>query len=105
MPCPWFFPAVTAYRGLLEAGGFAVQRIALIPRPTPLPGDVGGWLTTFAGRYLDTVAPDQREPLIAEVIETLRPQLCDDQGRWIADYVRLRFAAVKRAAWRSRSTV
>lgn len=91
--CPWFFPDVATYRRLLEAGGFAVERIALIPRPTPLPGDVGGWLTTFAGRYLDAVARDQREPLIAEVIAALRPQLCDGHGRWTADYVRLRFAA------------
>jgi len=93
VPCPWFFPNVATYRDLLEAGGFTVERIALIPRPTPLPGNVGGWLTTFAGRYLDAVAPVEREPLVAEVIHALRPQLCDDQGRWIADYVRLRFAA------------
>ena len=103
--CPWFFPDVATYRGLLETGGFTVERIALIPRPTPLPGDVGGWLTTFAGRYLDAVAPDEREPLIAEVIDALRPQLCDHQGRWTADYVRLRFAAVKPAVMGSCSAV
>ena len=32
----WFFPSPEIYRGLLEAQGFAVARIALIPRPTPL---------------------------------------------------------------------
>jgi len=95
LPCPWFFPNVATYRGLLEAGGFAVERIALIPRPTPLPGDVGGWLTTFAGGYLATVPAGEREAVIAEVIAALRPKLCDGQGRWIADYVRLRFAAAR----------
>src|SRR5262249_14315625 len=35
---PWYFPSVTDYRGKLEAQGFVVSTIALIPRPTPLPG-------------------------------------------------------------------
>jgi len=25
----------------------------------------------------------------------LKPVLCDSQGRWTADYIRLRFAAIK----------
>ena len=29
----------------------------------------------------------------AEVVEMLRPVLCDEQGRWTGDYIRLRFAA------------
>lgn len=28
-------------------------------------------------------------------MERLRPELCDAEGRWTADYVRLRFAADK----------
>ena len=30
---------------------------------------------------------------IEEVVEMLRPVLCDEQGRWTGDYIRLRFAA------------
>jgi hypothetical protein len=43
------------------------------------------------------VPPSERPAFIAEVQETLRPQLCDAAGRWTADYVRLRFAAEKSA--------
>ncbi|MFO1419200.1 MAG: class I SAM-dependent methyltransferase [Methylotetracoccus sp.] len=46
--CPWFFPSAEDYRDLLAGAGFAVNSIELIQRPTPLPGDVGGWLETFA---------------------------------------------------------
>ena len=40
---PWYFPTVEEYRHKLEAQGFVVSTIALIPRPTPLPGDIVGW--------------------------------------------------------------
>jgi len=37
----------------------------------------------------------ERPAFLAEVREELRPQLCDPDGRWTADYVRLRFKARK----------
>ncbi len=91
--CPWYFPAPEAYQAKLEAAGFAVGSIALIPRPTPLPGEIGGWLETFAEAFLKQVPADDGPALIAEVAERLRPSLCDSEGQWSADYVRLRFVA------------
>ena len=44
---PWYFPAPAEYKERLENQGFSVSYIELIPRPTPLPGDIGGWLETF----------------------------------------------------------
>ena len=38
-----------------------------------------------------------RQEFIDEVREELRPRLVDDAGVWVADYVRLRFLAVKPA--------
>jgi hypothetical protein len=35
--------------------------------------------------------------LLQEVKDRLRPDLCDAEGNWTADYVRLRFAADKPA--------
>jgi SAM-dependent methyltransferase len=92
---PWYFPAEVEYRALLEARGFAVDSIALFPRPTPLPGDVVGWLETFAESFTRPLPPDERPGFLAEVRDALRPELCDAEGRWTADYVRLRFAARK----------
>ncbi len=90
---PWYFPTVEDYSERLIRGGFTVKYIALIPRPTPLPGDVTGWLETFAENFISKLAPADRPAFIAEVREVLRPQLCDDEGKWTADYTRLRFAA------------
>jgi SAM-dependent methyltransferase len=92
----WYFPTVEDYSQQLIRGGFVVSYIALIPRPTPLPGDITGWLETFAESFTTTLPPAERPSYVAEVREVLRPELCDAEGKWTADYVRLRFAANKR---------
>lgn len=94
---PWYFPDVAEYRGRLERRGFAVGYIALIPRPTPLPGDVTGWLETFAESFITRLPERDRPAYVAEVRAALEPQLRDASGTWIADYVRLRLAAHKPA--------
>jgi trans-aconitate methyltransferase len=94
---PWYFPTVEDYSQQLTSGGFAVNYIALIPRPTPLPGDVTGWLETFAESFTSTLPAAERAAYITEVREALCGELCDAEGKWTADYVRLRFAASKSA--------
>ncbi len=96
---PWYFPTPAAYRAKLEHHGFMVSSIELIPRPTPLPTDMAGWLQTMAGAFFAALRPAEREGALDEVLGLLRPTLCDDQGHWTADYVRLRFAAT----WKDRA--
>ncbi|HJU12547.1 MAG TPA: methyltransferase domain-containing protein [Candidatus Binataceae bacterium] len=90
---PWYFPTVDEYRGRLERGGFAVDYIELIPRPTPLPTNMAGWLDVFCASFFERLPEEQRSTARDEVIDLLRPVLCDEQGRWTGDYIRLRFAA------------
>ncbi len=92
---PWYFPSPGEYRKKLEAAGFSVDTIELIDRPTPLPTGVGGWIESVARPFLAAVAPAQRAGLVLEVEDRVRPFLCDEQGVWSADYVRLRFSAFK----------
>jgi SAM-dependent methyltransferase len=92
---PWYFPTVEEYSAKLKIAGFSINYIALIPRPTPLPGDVSGWLETFAGSVTACLPQSERSGYMEEVREALRPHLCDGEGKWTADYVRLRFAASK----------
>jgi len=92
---PWYFPTAKDYSARLRAGGFKVEYAALIPRPTELPGDVSGWLAAFAQSFTTALAPQERPAFVAEVRAALKPYLCDAQGRWWADYVRLRFRAIK----------
>lgn len=90
----WYFPTPETYGALLTDAGFEVRSIDLIPRPTPLPTGMAGWFETFAGPALRALPAGERAAAASDAIELLRPALCDDAGRWTADYVRLRFAAV-----------
>src|SRR3984957_3517387 len=92
---PWYFPTPGDYATRLERAGFRVDSIALIPRPTPLPGDVIDWLETFAQDFLHGLRGVARVEYLEEVRAALEPQLLDSTGTWVADYVRLRFAATK----------
>ena len=90
---PWYYPSPAAYRARLEANGFVVDDIRLVPRPTPLPTDMAGWLRTFTTAQFASVVPDLATQMASEVVDLLRPSLCDERGQWTADYVRLQVRA------------
>ncbi len=92
---PWYFPTPGDYSTRLERAGFCVDSIVLIPRPTPLPGDIVDYLETFAGSFLQGLSDEARSDYLREVRTVLEPQLRNANGTWVADYVRLRFAATK----------
>jgi trans-aconitate methyltransferase len=94
-----YYPSAEAYTRRLEARGFQVKQIALIPRPTPLPeSGMAGWIRTFRRGLLDTLPESIRERIVDETVELLAPILRDPDGNWTADYVRLRFIAVRDAS-------
>jgi trans-aconitate methyltransferase len=90
-----FYPSPAHYRRLLEAAGFTVNSIELIPRPTPLAAGMEAWLNTFRNGVLDLLPPEQRATAVAETVALLTPMLRDADGNWTADYVRLRFSALR----------
>jgi SAM-dependent methyltransferase len=89
-----YFPTPQSYALRLSRHGFHVDRIALIPRPTPLPASgMDGWLRTFRSGVLNSLREELREKVIAETCALLAPALRDENGNWTGDYVRLRFIA------------
>jgi len=90
---PWHYPTPTRFAAQLVAVGFRPVSVELIPRPTPLASGMAAWLRTFAGPIFEQLPADAREAAIDETVDLLRWSLCDEQGRWTADYVRLRFEA------------
>jgi SAM-dependent methyltransferase len=89
-----YFPTAESYTLRLEKQGYQVQRIALIPRPTPLPkSGMTEWLRTFRRGVLEGVPEQLRAQVVEETATLLEPVLRDEQGNWVADYVRLRFVA------------
>ncbi len=91
-----YYPTVEGYTRKLEKHGFRVQQIALIPRPTPLGKDgMADWLRTFRRGALDSLPEDVRGTAVQETVDLLAEALRDEEGNWVADYVRLRFAAIR----------
>ncbi len=85
------YPTGEEWARLLAAVGFTNIEARLVPRPTPLPTGMSGWLRTFR-RGLMGVDSDA---LASEVEALLAPVLRDAAGNWTADYVRLRWRAWK----------
>jgi SAM-dependent methyltransferase len=89
-----YYPTAEAYTRRLEQHGFTVKQLILFPRPTALPeSGMTGWLNTFCRGALDAIPEDLREAIVNETVALLAPVLRDQEGRWTADYVRLRFVA------------
>jgi SAM-dependent methyltransferase len=89
-----YYPSTDSYARRLKRHGFEVQRISLIPRPTQLAeGGMESWLRTFRRGVLDGLPESLRETVIAETAALLAPALRDEDGNWVADYMRLRFVA------------
>jgi SAM-dependent methyltransferase len=89
-----YYPTPDGYTRRLKRHGFEVEKIALIPRPTPLPeGGMSGWIRIFRRGVLDTLPEAMRDTVVEEAVALLEPALRDEEGNWIADYVRLRFIA------------
>ncbi|MEL7462578.1 MAG: methyltransferase domain-containing protein [Pseudomonadota bacterium] len=92
----WYFPSAEEQTRRLEAAGFAVEEIAIHPRPTPVKAGMEAWLETLAAPALAHLPEAERAAARAEAAALVKSALCDADGNWVADYSRLRFRAVKR---------
>ncbi len=84
-----YFPSIAEYASVLERHDLEALTAVIFDRPTVLEGGDDGlrdWIATFR--------PDNTRP-IADIEAELRPLLYRD-GRWVADYRRLRITARKR---------
>jgi SAM-dependent methyltransferase len=90
-----YYPTAEGYTRRLEQNGFRVERMALIPRPTPLgEGGMASWLRTFRKGVLDALPETTQQAVVQETTKLLTTALRDEEGNWVADYVRLRFIAI-----------
>ncbi|AUS77847.1 SAM-dependent methyltransferase [Actinoalloteichus sp. AHMU CJ021] len=91
---PWYFPTLAGWALVLETAGFEVRAAWHFERPTPLDGDDGlaTWVRMFGGHLLAGV-PDP-DAFLHALQGRLRGTL-GREGRWYADYRRLRVVAVR----------
>ncbi|ARS26222.1 class I SAM-dependent methyltransferase [Sphingomonas sp. KC8] len=94
---PQWYPTPDAFMAIYAAAGFVDVDAHLIPRPTPLPAGVTGWLRTFRAGFMNSAnIPDAEQPMIAEAVQKrLEHDFLQPDGTWLADYVRLRFSMRK----------
>ncbi|QCW99845.1 methyltransferase domain-containing protein [Aggregatimonas sangjinii] len=93
----WYFPSVGEYTTALEASGFTVTFAQWYDRLTELADEQTGikdWLAIFSRPFF-TGVPDSDVPeIMNEVQERLKPKLFRN-GKWYADYKRIRIVAYK----------
>jgi len=94
-----WYASIADFTAVYGAAGFTDVDAHLIPRPTPLPTGVAGWVKTFRSGLMNAEAiPPEEQDAIAQAVERrLEGQLRQPDGSWIADYVRLRFTMRKPA--------
>jgi trans-aconitate methyltransferase len=90
---PWYFPSSEEYCDILERAGFVISSVETQYRPTPMPSGIDRWIEMLAVWFLEALPCEQREAAKQEVTWLLEPTLRSSDGRWIADYVRLRVCA------------
>lgn len=94
---PQWYASPEEFQAVYSAAGFQNVEAWLIDRPTPLPSGAADWYKTFrAGFLAQAQVPASEIDAIAAAAEArAAPKLRQPDGRWIADYVRLRFTMRK----------
>ncbi|MEO8405057.1 MAG: methyltransferase domain-containing protein [Chitinophagaceae bacterium] len=93
----WFFPSPAEYATLLENQGFRVALVQHFYRETELSDNEQGmkdWIDMFGNNFFGEISADLRKEIINEATDKLKVSNYKD-GKWFADYARLRVIAVK----------
>jgi len=92
----WYFPSLSEYASLLEANDFRVTSASHFDRETELKDSHGiiNWLRMFGRSYLEDIPDREVSQILEEVEQQLRSSNFRD-GKWFADYKRLRIIALK----------
>ncbi len=93
----WYFPSIGEYSTELESAGFRVLLAEHYNRPTELADEESGikdWISMFAESFFKDVSSNHIEEIKKEVQEKMKEK-CLINGKWFADYKRIRIVAIK----------
>ncbi|HXD77563.1 MAG TPA: hypothetical protein VN616_07130, partial [Puia sp.] len=94
---PWYFPSLAEYTTLLERRGFRIQFASHFDRPTELKDTDNGikdWLRMFGSAIFACIPDNHIDPVLDEIQDALKATHFKN-GRWFADYKRLRIEAFR----------
>lgn len=93
----WYFPSIGEYTTELESAGFRVVLAQHFDRPTELSDEKSGikdWISMFAEHFFQGLTSQVMEEIKNEVQEKVKAT-CLVNGKWFADYKRIRIVAMK----------
>ena len=93
----WYFPSIGEYSTELEFAGFRVLHAEHYDRPTELADEHSGikdWISMFAASFFIGIEENHVEEIKNEVQDNVKEQ-CLIDGKWFADYKRIRIVAIK----------
>ncbi|AMC11290.1 methyltransferase type 11 [Lutibacter profundi] len=93
----WYFPSIAEYTTKLEFAGFRVLMAQHFDRPTALAKKNTGikdWIAMFGNSFFKNVTTAHVEEIKNEVQEKIK-SACFINGKWFADYKRIRIIAIK----------
>ena len=94
----WYFPSISEYTTLLETNGFEVELAQLYERPTELADSENGikeWLLMFGTIFFKGLSDEKRDIIVDKIQQDVKDR-CFINGKWFADYMRLRILATKK---------
>lgn len=93
---PWYFPSIGEYSTLMEEVGFKVVFAQHFDRPTLLDRENGirNWIEMFGGSIFEGLTVETKDIIMTKVENNLKSVLYYN-GRWFADYKRIRVIGIK----------
>ena len=93
----WFFPSLAEYAALLEAQGFTIRYATYYDRKTVLNDNETGikdWIKMFGEKFIEGIKEENIDEILNQTQEKIRSTNFEN-GKWFADYKRLRIVAYK----------
>jgi trans-aconitate methyltransferase len=92
-----YFASAAEQATMLEKIGFTISNIIQFDRPTELVGEDGmkNWIIQFAQAYFQNISTEKVGDIVDKAVFLLK-ETNYENGKWHADYIRLRVKAIKK---------
>jgi trans-aconitate methyltransferase len=92
-----YFSSAAEQAVMLENAGFTISNIIKFDRPTELIGEDGmkNWIIQFGQPFFKNIPEKKMEEIIFKSVDLLKKSNYEN-GKWYADYIRLRIKAIKK---------
>lgn len=92
-----YFSSAAQQAVMLEKTGFTISNIIQFERPTELSGIDGmkNWIMQFAQPFFSNITEEKKNVMIEKAVDALK-ETNFENGKWYADYIRLRVKAIKK---------